>query len=169
MNEDGQYVCPDCKRTFATVGAIGGHRRFCDGGAWRCAWCDCKTGECNGKGPGPDGAKTLCSPCSARFRNGHTGPPTRTTDEDGSSHFVCEGCAKKFESIGALGGHKRFCDQGVWRCKWCEVRADECSGKGPGPEGPKTLCSACSARFRAGHTAAPLRDDKGNFLCDSCR
>ena len=81
---------------------------------------------------------------------------------------MCDLCTRQFDTIGALGGHKRFCDSGTWRCGWCEVRSDECSGKGPGPDGPKTLCSACSARFRAGHTAPPLRDSEGNFLCDSC-
>lgn len=163
-NEDGKYVCGNCDRVFDTIGALGGHRRFCDAGAWRCRWCSCKSDECSGKGVGPDGPKTLCSTCSARFKNGHTGPPT--ANEDGK--YVCELCSRSFDTIGALGGHKRFCDMGSWRCGWCEVRADECSGKGPGPAGPKTLCSACSARFRAGHTAPPLRDTDGNFLCDSC-
>lgn len=116
------------------------------------------------QGPGPDGPKTLCSACSSRFKNGHTGLPE--INQDGK--FLCELCSRQFDTIGALGGHKRFCDSGAWRCGWCEVPAEGCSGKGPGPHGPKTLCSACSARFRAGHTAPPLRDSNGNFLCDSC-
>jgi len=164
LDKEGKFVCPECDRKFDSIGALSGHKRFCDGGSWRCGWCSCRCDECSGKGPGPDGAKTLCSACSSRFRNGHTGPPS--TSDDGK--FVCERCTRQFDSIGALGGHKRFCDMGTWRCGWCEVRADECSGKGPGPAGPKTLCSACSARFRAGHTAPPLRDADGNFLCDSC-
>ena len=163
-NEEGKYVCDLCARQFETIGALGGHRRFCDSGNWRCKWCECKADECSGKGPGPEGPKTLCSACSSRFRNGHTGPTL--PNEEGK--YVCDLCARQFETIGALGGHRRFCDSGNWRCKWCECKADECSGKGPGPEGPKTLCSACSARFRAGHTAAPLRDASGNFLCDCC-
>ena len=163
-NSDGKYICTECERKFDSVGALGGHKRFCDSGSWRCGWCTCKYEDCSGKGPGPEGPKTLCSACSSRFRNGHSGPPS--TNNEGK--FVCELCSRHFESIGALGGHKRFCDMGAWRCGWCEVKAEDCSGKGPGPEGPKTLCSACSARFRAGHTAPPLRDSGGNFLCDSC-
>ena len=100
-----------------------------------------------------------------RFRNGHTGPPTRTTDEDGSSRFVCED-APRFESVA------RSRTQAILRrrreCRWCGVGAQLIHGKGPGPDGPKTLCSACSSRYRAGHTAAPLRDADGNFVCDSC-
>ena len=164
-DEQGRYLCPNCQRAFGTIGALGGHRRFCDKGDWACAWCTSTYRQCAGKvGPGPTGPQTLCSACSARFRSGHTGPPEQ--NEEGK--FVCPECQRGFESIGALGGHRRFCDAGVWRCEWCEVRAEECSGKGPGPEGPKTLCSACSARFRAGHTAAPRRDARGNFMCDSC-
>lgn len=55
--------------------------RRCDGGSWRCGWCEAKIGETSGKGPGPDGPGSLCSTCSSRFRAGHTGPPQQ--DEEG--------------------------------------------------------------------------------------
>jgi hypothetical protein len=102
-----------------------------------------------------------------RFKKHGAAAAAPVTNAEGK--FVCESCTRQFDTIGALGGHRRFCDKGEWRCQWCECRVDQCAGKGPGPEGPKTLCSACSARFRAGHTAAPLRDEQGNFLCDSCQ
>ena len=28
--------------TTTVPGALGGHKRFCDAGAWRCGWCACK-------------------------------------------------------------------------------------------------------------------------------
>jgi hypothetical protein len=169
-NEHGLYVCERCEKGFDKLAALGAHRRFCDGerGAWRCGWCDCTLEDCAGKtGGGPDGAKTLCHACSVRFKKHGAAAAAPVTNAEGK--FVCESCTRQFDTIGALGGHRRFCDKGEWRCQWCECRVDQCAGKGPGPEGPKTLCSACSARFRAGHTAAPLRDEQGNFLCDSCQ
>ena len=60
-------------------------------------------------------------------------------------------------------------DGGRWRCGWCECKADECTGKGPGPHGNATLCANCSGRYRNGATGAVKRDDKGNFLCDCGR
>ena len=69
-NEDGKYMCDTCDRQFDTISALGGHRRFCDQGTWQCAWCECKHETGISKGPGPDGAKTLCSACSSRWRSG---------------------------------------------------------------------------------------------------
>ena len=113
-DEQGRYLCPNCQRAFGTIGALGGHRRFCDKGDWACEWCTSTYRQCAGKvGPGPTGPQTLCSACSARFRNGHTGPPEQ--NEEGK--FVCPECQRSFDSIGALGGHRRFCDSGVWRCE----------------------------------------------------
>lgn len=165
-NAEGQFLCSNCTRTFSTIGALGGHRRFCDSGSWRCSWCSCKHSECSGKvggairrgrgvqqslgaqqrfvsrvrcqiahsqrlvrppsqGPGPTGPKTLCSACSSRYKTGRTGPP----EVNSEGKFVCEACSRIFESIGALGGHKRFCDSGAWRCNWCRCKYAECSGK----------------------------------------
>ena len=35
LNEAGEFVCGACSRAFSSMAALGGHRRFCDGGAWR--------------------------------------------------------------------------------------------------------------------------------------
>jgi hypothetical protein len=128
QNDKGEFLCATCGRGFPTMNALGPHRRFCDGGAWRCAWCECNAEETTGKGPGPDGGKMLCSTCSARWRSGHTGPPP--TDTDG--RYPCERCERSFETFRALGVHSRDCDGGAWRCKWCECQAHETSGKNPG-------------------------------------
>jgi len=66
---------------------------------------------------------------------------------------------------GALGVHKRHCDGGRWRCGWCECDAAAAQGKGPGPDGPRTLCAVCASRFRAGHREALRRDADGKWLC----
>ena len=146
-NEDGRYPCDKCERTFETFAALGVHSRNCDGGNWRCNWCKCSAQETSGKSPGPDGPRTLCGACASRYRAGATGPPVK--DADGK--YPCERCGRQFDTIPSLGGHNRFCDGGNWRCGWCDCKRDECSGKGPGPKGPQTLCSTCSTRFRAGH------------------
>ena len=163
-NEKGEAVCGTCGRAFPTLGALGGHRRFCDGGAWRCNWCDCKYEDSNGKGPGPEGAQTLCSACAGRWRSGHAGPPTR--DETGK--YVCDTCGKGFDTRMGLGSHRKRCDGGNWRCGWCACKADECTGKSPGPDGKGTLCSTCSSRWRAGHTGPPEKDIHGRYPCDKC-
>ena len=136
-DHEGRYPCDKCERTFETFRALGVHGRDCDGGAWRCAWCACKAHETSGKSPGPDGPRTLCSACASRYRAGHAGPPK--VNESG--RFACDKCDKTFDSMASLGGHKRFCDGGAWRCAWCDCSANESSGKGPGPEGGKMLCS----------------------------
>mgnify|MGYP003686552505 CR=1 FL=1 len=58
----------------------------------------------------------------------------------------------------------RRCDGGSWRCMWCSAKASETSGKGPGPDGPGTLCSACSGRYRSGHTGPPQQDEEGRCI-----
>ena len=55
-NADGKYECELCDRIFETIAALGVHRRSCDGGAWRCAWCEVSADQAQGKSPGPDGA-----------------------------------------------------------------------------------------------------------------
>jgi len=163
-NEAGLYVCDKCERTFESIMGLGSHRKRCDGGQWRCQWCECKADEASGKGPGPSGGGTLCSLCSSRFRSGHVGLPS--TNADG--RYPCERCERTFESFRALGMHSRDCDGGQWRCEWCECKADETSGKAPGPHGGGTLCSACGARHRAGHSGPPPKNDQGLYVCDKC-
>lgn len=163
-NERGKYECEACGRELDSIGALGGHRRFCDGGAWRCDWCKCTAAQCSGKNPGPRGPATLCGACGSRYRAGHTGPPRTTLD----GKFVCETCGKLLDSIGALGGHRRFCDGGQWRCAWCKCTAAQCSGKNPGPDGPATLCGACGSRYRAGHSGPPRQDEAGKYVCEAC-
>jgi hypothetical protein len=53
------YTCDGCLRNdFETHGSLSGHRRFCDGGKWRCAWCACKSTEASGEvAPTPLGAR----------------------------------------------------------------------------------------------------------------
>ena len=68
----------------------------------------------------------------------------------------------------AVGGHRRYCDSGLWACKWCETKNPGSSGKGEGPDGPKTLCGSCNTRYKAGHIGAPKQNDKGQFVCDDC-
>ena len=34
-----------------------------------------------------------------------------------------------FDTISSLGGHRRFCDGGAWRCEWCSAKADMATGK----------------------------------------
>lgn len=74
---------------------------------------------------GPSGAKTLCNACGSRYRAGHT----RMPEKDADGQFICSECRRAFSTIGALGGHRRFCDGGSWRCGWCQCKNDECSGK----------------------------------------
>jgi len=150
---DGNWVCDQCDRKFDTTTGLNIHRLHCDGGVWRCGWCEKKND--GAKGPGPDGPGTLCSACSQRFRHGHTGPPAR----DASGKFLCDICERAFETIAALGVHRRRCDGGVWRCGWCGCKANETTQKGTGPHGPKTLCHKCNGRYRAGR----------HYMCDCGR
>jgi hypothetical protein len=103
---DGMYVCDLCHKAYVSMVALGGHRRNCDGGNWKCTWCVCSVDEAKGKAPGPEGPKTLCAACGSRFRSGHLGPPQK--DADGM--YVCPSCKNRFTTIPALGGHRRYCD-----------------------------------------------------------
>ena len=192
QNERGEWVCERCLRGFPELRALGGHRRFCDGGVWRCGWCKCSIEETQGKGPGPEGAGTLCSACSGRYRGGATGLPP--TDEDGK--YICDLCNRTFETISGYGSHRGRCDGGVWRCGWCQCSYEETTGKGarahshhsaqhpsrcvltrhaccnhvtgPGPDGAKTLCAVCSARHRSGHSGPPPKTEDGRYPCELC-
>jgi hypothetical protein len=104
-NAAGEFICDKCKTTFKTMRGLGSHRRGCTGGKWRCGWCKCQESRSRGKSPGPTGAATLCSACGSRYRSGHTGPPRK----DHTGFYVCDDCNKRYRSIGALGGHRRFC------------------------------------------------------------
>ena len=104
-DHEGRYPCDKCERTFETFRALGVHGRDCDGGAWRCAWCACDAQHAQGRNPGPDGPRTLCSVCASRYRSGATGPPATTAD----GSFFCERCDRLFESLAALSTHKRHC------------------------------------------------------------
>ena len=57
---------------------------------------------------------------------------------------------------------------GAWRCQWCECKYEDANGKGPGPSGAQTLCSACANRWRSGHTGPPQRNEDGKFMCEGC-
>jgi hypothetical protein len=163
-NDKGEYACDFCGRGFPSINSLGGHRRFCDGGTWRCAWCQCSGQECGNKSTGPDGSGTLCTSCSQRWKSGHSGPPPK--DETG--RFVCDNCGRAFENISGLGSHRSRCDGGVWRCEWCNADFASSSGKGPGPNGSKTLCSACSGRFRGGASGPPTTNEQGKYVCEEC-
>ena len=104
--EDGRYLCEGCGRSLLSLAALATHRRRCDGGNWRCSWCNCSYDDCLGRNPGPDGPATLCGACGSRFRGGATGPPA--TNAEGN--FLCEDCGKALETMSGLGAHRRFCD-----------------------------------------------------------
>lgn len=162
--EDNKFICSGCGMKFDTMRGLGSHARGCSGGTWRCEWCDADEKTSRGKSPGPSGSKTLCSRCGARYRNGQREPVARAENGD----FICNRCSKTYDSMVRLSGHRRFCDGGAWRCAWCHVDANDGGGKGPGPDGPRTLCSACSSRFRSGHEGPPPKDANGRLYCVDC-
>lgn len=107
---DGGFVCDACGRVHETLGGLAAHARGCDGGAWRCGWCDASLAQVgHRRNPGPDGPATLCGPCGGRWRGGATGPPTR----DARGRYVCDECGSAHETIAGLAGHRRFCDKGL--------------------------------------------------------
>ena len=65
-------------------------------------------------------------------------------------------------------GHGR-CDGGKWRCDWCQCKADETTGKGPGPAGASTLCANCAGSLATGEfcddNLDPYRGQSGAFKC----
>ncbi|EGB05573.1 hypothetical protein AURANDRAFT_66332 [Aureococcus anophagefferens] len=159
----GKFKCDACPALFDTSGALSGHRRFCDGGKWRCAWCECTALEAGGKNPGPGGAATLCGPCGGRYRGGATGPPKR----DAEGKYLCDHCGRPHDSLGSLASHSRRCDGGSWRCDWC--KSTDVKGKNPGPRGPATLCGPCGGRYRSGADGPALKDAAtGKYRCAHC-
>ena len=65
---DGRWQCDQCEAAYDTRTGLFGHVRFCEGrNAWRCEWCACTEMQTNHKANGPNGEKTLCSACGARF------------------------------------------------------------------------------------------------------
>ena len=102
----GRLVCDGCQRHFETFTALAGHKRFCDGGNWHCEWCHCPGEKAQSKTSGPNGPKTLCASCGARYRSGHSRPPPM----DSKGRVFCKNCNKRFDTIGGLGSHRRFCN-----------------------------------------------------------
>ncbi|KAH8098695.1 hypothetical protein JL720_1655 [Aureococcus anophagefferens] len=167
----GKFKCDACPALFDTSGALSGHRRFCDGGKWRCAWCEC-TAPRRAARTGPARA-ALCGPCGGRYRGGATGPPKR----DAEGKYLCDHCGRPHDSLGSLASHSRRCDGGSWRCDWC--KSTDVKGKNPGPRGPATLCGPCGGRYRSGADGPALKDaatgnghrrfcDAGSWRCDWC-
>ena len=182
-------------RPHATdIRGLGSHRRFCDGGVWRCRWCMCKAEECSGKGPGPDGASTLCAPCSGRF-HGDTGvpPPTnadgsyvrssataRSTTSPAWARTAAAATAARGAAAGATASTSvvaRVRPRATFPAPPSAPTPLPCPqpaipvrrSQGPGPDGNKTLCSTCSARFRSGHTKPPQTNDDGKYVCGRAR
>eukprot|EP01051_Picozoa_sp_SAG22_P019543 SAG22_NODE_3644_length_1597_cov_2.304406_1_plen_411_part_10 len=52
----------------------------------------------------------------------------------------------------------------AWRCGRCHVDVQEALGKGPVPEGPATLCSACGARWLQEADAEQKRQEARSML-----
>lgn len=105
---DGAWRCKMCEAAYDTRIGLFAHTRFCAGraAAWRCEWCNCSELETNHKATGPNGIKTLCSACGQRYRHGAEGMPRQ--NEKGE--WICSMCERGFPTMGALGGHRRFCD-----------------------------------------------------------
>lgn len=94
---------------------------------------------------------------------------TSTFKPDAQGQWPCSSCSAVYASRTGLYGHLRFClALDAWRCEWCLCAAHHTHHKSSGPSGPKTLCSACSARFRGGHNGPPQQNDAGQFVCDQC-
>jgi hypothetical protein len=108
-----KHTCPQCSKVFDSTLGLSGHQRFCDGGNWRCEWCQCQAEVSKGKSPGPNGAGTLCSTCGSRFRGGATGPPKQNS----AGKFICETCERTFESVVGLSSHRRGCSGKVLGAK----------------------------------------------------
>ena len=84
---------------------------------------------------------------------------------DGLWH--CDLCEAYYETRTGLFGHARFCEgRNAWKCEWCKCGANETHHKCQGPNGAKTLCSACGQRYRSGHNGMPEQNDKGEWVCE---
>jgi hypothetical protein len=160
MDEKGQFLCKLCQRPFATFAAKGVHERTCQMSGWKCRWCG--TRHSKGCGEGPDGVQ-LCSSCVKAAQAGG-GPPPELTEQ---GRFLCT-CRRTYDSMTSLAVHKRHCLGGDWACEWCKCkeRTGHKLQKGKGPNGPRTLCAACSQRYRHGHQGPPSLDSEGRFLCE---
>jgi hypothetical protein len=94
---------------------------------------------------------------------------TSSLKPDPQGLWPCSSCSALYASRTDLYGHLRFCPAlDAWRCDWCGCGAHHTPHKSSGPAGPKTLCSACSARFRAGHSGPPQQNDAGQYVCEQC-
>jgi hypothetical protein len=191
-----QYPCDKCGRQFDNIASLGGHGRFCDGGAPLAAARRCNTPPasptphtstrraCAGAGavcfsartshgrPDPVSRPLWSHPVHGRHgrhgRHGHGHPrrPHHAAHVRHHAHHAAYGrhhahpCTRPPpRTPRAHGRHSRPSHTrrsssrarraGNWRCGWCDCKRDECSGKGPGPQGSKTLCSGCSARWRS--------------------
>jgi hypothetical protein len=61
----------------------------------------------------------------------------------------------------------------TWECEWCSRSEEELPstiGKSTGPNGPDTLCTACSVHFKKGATVSPHppRNANGTWSCEKC-
>ncbi|KAH8067270.1 hypothetical protein JL721_7678 [Aureococcus anophagefferens] len=80
----GKFKCDACPALFDTSGALSGHRRFCDGGKWRCA--------CGATGPPTKTAdgKYLCDHCGRSHDTlGSLASHARRCD---GGHWRCDWC-----------------------------------------------------------------------------
>jgi len=141
---DGRFLCELCEAPFDTLAGLGSHNKHCTSGDWECNWCH--TSETKTRWRGPDGPCTLCDECSARYKSTQV---VKVVKPNRAGKYVCDGCAKVFDSLAGLGGHRRFCTQGDWNCDWCQVAEADCKGKGLGPSGPRSLCNSCADRYRS--------------------
>ena len=151
----GNFLCDSCDAKFPTNSALSGHRRFCDGGKWSCDWCGCKRLETSGRAPGPKGPRRSVRPAAADSRRRQVG----TLKMPGDGQVQVRRRGSLFDSIGALSGHRRFCDGGSWRCDWCSCTISEGGQpEEPGPKGPATLCGPCGGAIpRRRHGAADTK------------
>lgn len=115
--------------------------------------------------PITDGPHSLCCYCSQRYKAGYKTAPVCNA----AQMYACEACQHVFENIRGLTAHQRTCSGGTWQCRWCTSKESETKGKGPGPDGPSTLCSVCASRYRSGYKQPPKRDAQGNFVCERCQ
>jgi hypothetical protein len=166
--QGGKYVCNTCGKLCDSALSLGGHLRFCDGGKWRCSWCNCPASAAGGKVAGPDGEASLCAACGSRYRSNCTDGEFQHATTDKHGRFVCDrGCGKTFETIVGLSSHQRTCIGDGWRCRWCLCRSASPSTRAAGPDGSGTLCADCGSRFRQG-VKGPPGALEGKYACPRC-
>lgn len=83
----------------------------------------------------------------------------------------CATCQAGYTERVGLFAHARFCVGRAesWSCDWCGCNESATNHKASGPNGQKTLCSACGQRYRHGATEMPLQNDKGEWVCNACQ